>query len=182
MSESKPSWPVRFLILALVLGPIILLVDCEWRVAYMIFWGEDAPAYCRITHAAAFAPPEPSETPDLITPTHIVPSWYMLPYHGVLRSVTAHLGTFDSKLLGVIAMYAALFAPFSLGFVDWSRAPTGTWIAVGIGGGLLVAIGGLAAQSLGPISLRLLQILVAGYFAIFLALIPLLALRRAPSD
>ena len=37
----------------------------------------------------------------LVTPHHIVPEWYFLPFYAILRSIT-------NKLLGVIAMLAAM--------------------------------------------------------------------------
>jgi len=37
----------------------------------------------------------------LVTPAHIVPEWYFLPFYAVLRSV-------PNKLLGVVAMLGAI--------------------------------------------------------------------------
>jgi len=45
----------------------------------------------------------------LITPKHIVPEWYFLPFYAILRS-------FDSKNLGVVAMFCAIFILFVLPF------------------------------------------------------------------
>jgi quinol-cytochrome oxidoreductase complex cytochrome b subunit len=44
-----------------------------------------------------------------VTPTHIVPEWYFLPYFAVLRS-------FDSKTLGVISLFLSILLPILLGF------------------------------------------------------------------
>jgi len=51
----------------------------------------------------------------LVTPPHIVPEWYFLPFYAILRSI-------PSKLLGVIAMFAAVII---LAFLPWiDRHPT----------------------------------------------------------
>lgn len=50
----------------------------------------------------------------LVTPTHIVPEWYFLPFHAILRSI-------DNKLFGVIAMLISililLVLPYCLVYV-----------------------------------------------------------------
>jgi ubiquinol-cytochrome c reductase cytochrome b subunit len=48
------------------------------------------------------------------TPPAIVPEWYLLPFYAILRSI-------PNKLLGVIAMFAALLALLILPFVDLSK-------------------------------------------------------------
>ena len=37
----------------------------------------------------------------MVTPAHIVPEWYLLPFYAILRSV-------PDKLLGVVAMLSAI--------------------------------------------------------------------------
>lgn len=48
------------------------------------------------------------------TPPSIVPEWYLLPFYAILRSIS-------NKLLGVIAMLAAILILFLLPVVDLSR-------------------------------------------------------------
>jgi len=48
------------------------------------------------------------------TPPAIVPEWYLLPFYAILRSI-------PNKLLGVIAMFAALLALLTLPFADLSK-------------------------------------------------------------
>nr|QBM09639.1 apocytochrome b [Dactylella sp.] len=48
------------------------------------------------------------------TPAAIVPEWYLLPFYAILRSI-------PNKLLGVIAMFAAILAILSLPYFDLSR-------------------------------------------------------------
>ena len=47
----------------------------------------------------------------LVTPPHIVPEWYFLPFYAILRSI-------PSKLGGVMAMFGAIFVLFILPFLD----------------------------------------------------------------
>jgi|TARA_B100001964_G_scaffold58342_1_gene66129 ubiquinol-cytochrome c reductase cytochrome b subunit len=50
----------------------------------------------------------------LVTPTHIVPEWYLLPFYAILRAV-------PSKLGGVIVMFASLFILMFLPWLDTSK-------------------------------------------------------------
>ena len=48
------------------------------------------------------------------TPPAIVPEWYLLPFYAILRSI-------PNKLLGVIAMFAAILALLTMPFTDLSK-------------------------------------------------------------
>ena len=50
----------------------------------------------------------------LVTPTHIVPEWYFLPYYAILRAI-------PNKLLGVVGMFGSLLILFLLPWLDTSR-------------------------------------------------------------
>ena len=50
----------------------------------------------------------------LVTPTHIVPEWYFLPFYAILRSI-------PDKLLGVVGMFGSLIVLFLLPWLDTSR-------------------------------------------------------------
>ena len=54
------------------------------------------------------------EANPLVTPAHIVPEWYLLPFYAILRSV-------PDKLLGIIAMFAAIFVLVILPWLDTSK-------------------------------------------------------------
>ena len=54
------------------------------------------------------------EADPLVTPTHIVPEWYLLPFYAILRSV-------PDKLMGVIAMFAAIGVLAVLPWLDTSK-------------------------------------------------------------
>lgn len=58
------------------------------------------------------------EADPLVTPSHIVPEWYLLPFYAILRSI-------PNKLLGVLAMLAAIVSLFLLPIVDRSRVSSG---------------------------------------------------------
>lgn len=48
------------------------------------------------------------------TPSAIVPEWYLLPFYAILRSI-------PNKLLGVIAMFAAILVLLALPVLDSSK-------------------------------------------------------------
>ncbi len=50
----------------------------------------------------------------LVTPQHIVPEWYLLPFYAILRAV-------PNKLMGVIAMGGAIASIFVLPWLDTSK-------------------------------------------------------------
>ncbi|WP_293677123.1 cytochrome b N-terminal domain-containing protein [uncultured Phenylobacterium sp.] len=50
----------------------------------------------------------------LVTPQHIVPEWYLLPFYAILRAV-------PDKLMGVIAMFGAIGTLFVLPWLDTSK-------------------------------------------------------------
>jgi ubiquinol-cytochrome c reductase cytochrome b subunit len=50
----------------------------------------------------------------LVTPAHIVPEWYLLPFYAILRAV-------PNKLMGVIFMFGAIASLFVLPWLDTSK-------------------------------------------------------------
>jgi ubiquinol-cytochrome c reductase cytochrome b subunit len=50
----------------------------------------------------------------LVTPPHIVPEWYFLPFYAILRAI-------PNKLLGVVAMFGAILILFAMPWLDRSR-------------------------------------------------------------
>jgi ubiquinol-cytochrome c reductase cytochrome b subunit len=61
------------------------------------------------------------EANPLVTPEHIVPEWYYLPFYAILRSITFDILFLDSKLLGVLAMFASIIVLFFLPWLDTSK-------------------------------------------------------------
>ena len=50
----------------------------------------------------------------LVTPPHIVPEWYFLPYYAILRAI-------PNKLIGVLAMFGSILVLFILPWLDTAR-------------------------------------------------------------
>ncbi len=67
-------------------------------------------------HADNYIPANP-----LVTPPHIVPEWYLLPFYAILRAIDFNIGPIDSKFGGVIAMFAAIAVLFVLPWLDTSK-------------------------------------------------------------
>ena len=69
---------------------------------------------------------------SLVTPAHIVPEWYFLPYYAILRSVTINISIpftdivlIPAKLGGVIAMFGSILVLFVLPWLDSSPVKSG---------------------------------------------------------
>jgi len=56
----------------------------------------------------------------LVTPAHIVPEWYFLPFYAILRAVPDKLG-------GVLMMFGAIILLFFLPFLDRSQVRSGAY-------------------------------------------------------
>ena len=79
--------------------------------ATFVFYMPDA-----LGHADNFIPADP-----LKTPPEIVPEWYLLPFYAILRAFDFNIGPIDSKLAGVLAMFASIGILFVLPWLDTSR-------------------------------------------------------------
>ena len=53
------------------------------------------------------------EANPMVTPPHIVPEWYLLPFYAILRAI-------PSKIGGVIAMFGAILVLFVIPWLDLS--------------------------------------------------------------
>jgi len=102
--------------------PYYTVKDAFYLVLFVIFFA-----------SFVFFEPEFFNAPDnnipanpLVTPAHIVPEWYLLPFYAMLRSI-------PDKLLGVIVMGAAIVSLAVLPWTDTSRVrsnrfrPTMKW-------------------------------------------------------
>jgi quinol-cytochrome oxidoreductase complex cytochrome b subunit len=130
-----------------------------------------APNY--LGHPDNYIPANP-----LVTPAHIVPEWYFLPFYAVLRAVPDKLG-------GVLLMFGAIAVLFALPWLDKSRIKSARfrpiykqlfWIFVAdcI---LLTYIGGKPAEGAFIIWGRIATIY---YFVHILILLPLVGLFERP--
>jgi ubiquinol-cytochrome c reductase cytochrome b/c1 subunit len=114
----------------------------------------------------------------LVTPPHIVPEWYFLPFYAILRGVPDKLG-------GVLLMFGALFALFVLPWLDRSPVRSASfrpiykyffWVLV-VACGVLGWAGAKPPEGVYLISAR---VATAYYFFHFLVLLPLLSRLEKP--
>jgi len=112
------------------------------------------------------------EANPLVTPSHIVPEWYLLPFYAILRAI-------PSKLGGVIFMFASIFILMALPWLDTSKVRSSVfrpiyrkffWVLVGA----VILLGYLGAKPPEGIYLILARIATAYYFIHFLVLLPIL--------
>ena len=112
------------------------------------------------------------EANPLVTPAHIVPEWYLLPFYAILRSV-------PDKLLGVVAMFASIFILIILPWLDTSKIRSAVfrplyrqfyWILV-IDVILLGYMGAMPAEGT---YLLIARVATAYYFIHFLIILPIL--------
>src|SRR5258705_155851 len=113
-----------------------------------------------------------------VTPAHIVPEWYYLPFYAILRSI-------PNKLAGVIAMFSAILVLAFLPWLDTAKTRSSKyrplakqffWIFV-IVCVLLGLLGGKPPEGISVIAGRVLTFC---YFAYFLILLPLLSRIEKP--
>ena len=138
---------------------------------FFAFWVFFRPDY--LGHAINYEPANP-----LVTPTHIVPEWYYLPFYAILRSIPDKLG-------GVIAMFGSILILFVLPWLDTSRVRSGNYRPIFKGFFLVFAIACVALGYIGskPAEGAYLiwgRILTAYYFIHFLVILPLLGLLENP--
>ncbi|MCE1237722.1 MAG: cytochrome b/b6 [Hyphomicrobiales bacterium] len=143
---------------------VVFLIFFSWFLFY-------SPNY--MGHPDNYIPANP-----MVTPAHIVPEWYFLPFYAILRSIPDKLG-------GVIAMFGAIAVLFVLPWLDTSKVKSCAyrplykqffWLLVicGLGLGYLgsqPAEGGYVIAS---------RILTAWYFFHFLVITPVLGLIEKP--
>ena len=122
----------------------------------------------------------------LATPANIVPEWYFWPFYAILRAFTVDFLFIPAKLLGVLAMFAAILLLFFLPWLDTSAVRSGLyrplfrkffWF------GLIptIAILGYCGGSHATDGIVLIsQIASAYYFAHFLIILPIIARVETP--
>jgi len=130
------------------------------------------------------------EANPLVTPPHIVPEWYFLPFYAILRAIDFNF-ILDSKLLGVIAFGGSILILFFVPWLDTSKVRSGTfrpafkwfyWLFV-INFVLLAWYGAQTPdlKVLGPLTVAdVSKLSVAYYFGYFLVALPLLGRFERP--
>ncbi|MDT0574661.1 cytochrome b/b6 [Croceicoccus sp. F390] len=122
----------------------------------------------------------------LSTPAHIVPEWYFWPFYAILRAFTQDFLFLPAKLMGVIAMFAAILVWFFLPWLDKSPVRSGLyrplfrkffWFGLIPTMGVLFYCGGAPAEE--PY-VMLSQIAALYYFAHFLIVLPIVSIIEKP--
>jgi len=126
-----------------------------------------------------FAAPDMLGHPDnykmadpLVTPPHIVPEWYFLPFYAILRCIPDKVGwslgtssrdirLFALPVLALPLSRSMLFRPFS-GYAFWFFVAD------------TIALGWLGSQSVDYPFLSLARLATTGFFFYFLILAPLI--------
>jgi quinol-cytochrome oxidoreductase complex cytochrome b subunit len=123
----------------------------------------------------------------LVTPPHIVPEWYFLPFYAILRAITFDLfwGLIPAKLIGVTAMFWSILILLFLPWLDRSPVRSARfrplykqffWIFLAD----CFLLGYVGANPPEGYFVILGQIGTAYYFAHFLIIIPLLSFLERP--
>jgi ubiquinol-cytochrome c reductase cytochrome b subunit len=143
--------------------------------SYFVFY---IPNY--LGHPDNYIPANP-----LQTPAHIVPEWYFLPFYAMLRAITFNIGPIDSKLGGVLVMFASIIILLFLPWLDTSRVRSTNyrpiykiffWIFA-VNAVILGWLGSRPAEGIYPI---LALIGTIYYFGHFLIVLPVLGLIEKP--
>jgi quinol-cytochrome oxidoreductase complex cytochrome b subunit len=120
-----------------------------------------------------------------VTPAHIVPEWYFLPFYAILRAIDFNILFIDSKLGGVIFFGGSILILFFLPWLDTSKVRSGNfrpmfkwfyWIFVVN----FVALTYLGAAPAEGIYVVLAKICTAYYFIHFLVILPVLGRIETP--
>lgn len=104
----------------------------------------------------------------LVTPPHIVPEWYFLPFYAILRAI-------PNKLMGVCALFGAILVLVLLPWLDTSPVKSGKyrpifkWLFLAFVLNF-VFLGWLGGQMAEEPFITLSQLSMLGYFGYFFAL------------
>jgi ubiquinol-cytochrome c reductase cytochrome b/c1 subunit len=143
---------------------VVFLVLFAWFVFYI-------PNY--LSHADNYIPANPQ-----VTPTHIVPEWYYLPFYAILRAI-------PSKLGGVLALLGSLVILMFLPWLDTSKVRSARyrplyrqffWVFVLV----CIGLGWLGSKPAEGVYVIAARILTFYYFAHFLVVLPLLGRYETP--
>ena len=109
----------------------------------------------------------------LVTPAHIVPEWYFLPFYAILRSI-------PDKLAGVVAMFSAILILFVLPWLDSCKVKSANYrplfrIFTYIFFINFIILGYLGGEVAEEPYITFSQISTIWYFTHFLVILPLLS-------
>ena len=143
---------------------VVFLLLFGWFVFYI-------PNY--LGHADNYIPANPS-----VTPAHIVPEWYYLPFYAILRAI-------PNKLLGVLALFASIGILAFLPWLDTSRVKSASyrpiyrqffWIFLAV----CIGLGWLGAKPAEGGYVIAARVLTVWYFLHFLIILPIVGLIEKP--
>jgi len=136
---------------------------------YFVFW---APNF--FGEPDNYIPANP-----MVTPAHIVPEWYFLPYYAILRAITFDIFIIPAKLGGVIAMFASILVWVALPWLDGSKVRSAKfrpifkwffWVLLAD----FIFLGYLGKMPAEQPYVIMSQLATAYYFAHFFVILPLL--------
>jgi ubiquinol-cytochrome c reductase cytochrome b subunit len=115
-----------------------------------------------------------------VTPSHIVPEWYFLPFYAILRAV-------PDKLLGVLAMFGSIAIMVVLPWLDTSKIRSGNYRPVfqvffwlfAVNAVILGWLGAKPQEGWYVIASRICTVY---YFAYYILVLPLLGLFETPKS
>jgi len=178
--DTLPFWPY-FVIKDLF--ALVLVLLAFWAVVGFM------PNF--LGHPDNYIPANP-----LVTPAHIVPEWYFLPFYAILRAFTADVwvviavnwlsfGIIDAKFFGVLAMFGAIAVMALTPWLDTSSVRSGRnrpmfksffWLLV-VDFIILMWVGAMPAE---PPYSTISLIASAYWFAYYLVILPLLGVLERP--
>src|SRR5690606_29678073 len=125
------------------------------------------------------------EANSQVTPAHIVPEWYFLPFYAILRAIDFNILFIDSRLGGVIFFAGSILVLFFVPWLDTSKVRSGTfrpmfkpfyWLFILN----FLLLGYLGAAPAEGIYVLLAKFATAYYFGYFLIILPLLGRLETP--
>jgi len=132
--------------------------------AWFVFY---TPNY--LGHADNYIPANPA-----VTPQHIVPEWYYLPFYAILRAI-------PNKLLGVLALFGSIIILAFLPWLDTSKVRSARyrplyrqffWVFFAV----CIGLGWLGAKPAEGGYVLAARVLTTYYFAHFIIILPLLGI------
>ena len=167
--DTVPFWPY-YVIKDLFALAIILIIFCMF-----VFWMPNFLGH----------PDNYIEADALVTPAHIVPEWYFLPFYAMLRAVDFDIFFITAQLGGVLAMFGSIIIMALVPWLDTSRVRSGRyrpqfkwyfWLLV-VDFFVLMWAGGQPAEGMIP-TISLIGTIY--WFAYFLVILPLLGITERP--
>jgi ubiquinol-cytochrome c reductase cytochrome b/c1 subunit len=143
---------------------VVFCILYAWFVFYL-------PNY--LGHPDNYIPANPA-----VTPPHIVPEWYYLPFYAILRAI-------PNKLLGVLFLMASIVILAFVPWLDTSKVRSASyrplyrqffWVFAAV----CVGLGWLGSKPAEGNYVLAARVLTAWYFLHFLIILPLLGLVERP--